>query len=380
LNESDKNGVRFVDITESWSSEMKNIGMVTGGLFTDFNNDQLVDLILVGEWMPICLFMNTGSSFTLLSDSAGLQYSHGWWNSIQGGDFDKDGDMDYLAGNLGLNSWLKATRDEPISMYADDYDQDGKIDPLLFHFVHGKNVPFHSRDLLVNQLSFLRRKFPTYADFAKADLNDILDEVQRKQSLEFFAYELRSSYIENLGNNRFKMRPLDISVQVSPMFGILIDDFDDDGFFDAIMAGNSKASNLTLGWYDASIGYFLKGKGDGTFEIKDGTRSGFYVDTDAKGIVQLGGINSEPVIVVANNDDSLSVFNRVSVPSHTLELPPGGSSGRLIYKDGSSQKIEFYNGGGYLSGQGRTLFLGRHVKSILVYDPSNRLLQEVSFD
>lgn len=380
LNESDGGKIKFVDVTDSLAPGLKKAGMVSCGLFTDFNNDGWIDLIIAGEWMPISFYENDSGSFRRLGAETGLNFSNGWWNSINGTDFDKDGDIDYIAGNLGLNTLLKASRQEPLTLYADDFDQDGLIDPLIFSHIKDRTVPFHPRNPVVSQLKYLAKKFPTFSDFAAADLNDILNEDQLKRAMELNCYELRSCYLENLGNEKFKMTPLPIITQVSPVYGILINDFDYDGYFDALLVGNSKASNLTIGWYDASIGYFLKGHGDGTFTVINGTKSHFFVDSYAKSMVQIKGIRNEPWVIVANTDDSLEVFRRKFNLSTTVICKKDALYGYLVFEDKSRQKIEFYKGSGYLSAQGNTFFPGSNVKSIQIYNSLNKQIQSISFD
>ncbi|MBS0000703.1 MAG: VCBS repeat-containing protein, partial [Cyclobacteriaceae bacterium] len=367
-------------VTDSIAPELRVAGMVSGGLFTDFNNDGLVDLVLVGEWMPVSFFENTGSSFRPLGSETGLEFSNGWWNSIVGADFDKDGDIDYVAGNLGLNSWLKASPGEPLSMFADDFDRNGQVDPLVFHYVNGKNVPFHPRSALVMQMNYLERQFPTYRDFAAAGLHEILDETQLKQARNLNIYEFRSSYIENLGNNKFRLSPLPVITQFAPVYGMLADDFDDDGNYDVILTGNSKTSNLTLGWHDASIGYLLKGMGDGSFSVMDGTESHLFADGDVKSLVRLNYRDTGSLVVVANNDDSLSFFRQKRGAGKVVGLPEDSAYGYIRFNDNSRQKIEFYKGYGYLSTQGNNLFTGKQVRQIEIYNANHGLLRTLSFD
>jgi enediyne biosynthesis protein E4 len=379
-NDSRDGNIHFTDVTDSFAPELRRPGMVSTGLFTDFNNDGLPDLVLAGEWMPVNFYENTGSSFRLLTGENGLEFSNGMWNSIIAADFDKDGDMDYIVGNLGLNSWLKASPAEPLSMFADDFDRNGHVDPLVFHYVHGKIVPFHPRSLLIAQLNYLEQHFPTYRDFAAAGLESILDEDQIQKAVNLNIYELRSCYIENLGENRFLLKPLPVITQSAPVFGLLADDFDGDGNFDVLLGGNSKASNLTLGWYDASIGYMLKGRGDGSFTVLDGTETHFYVDRDVKSMVQLNYGNSQPLILVANNDDSLAVFRKKKVSVRAVKLPSGCAYGYYIYRDNSRQKVEFYLGQGYLSARGDYIFPGSEVTGVEIFGPNHELLQSVDLD
>lgn len=159
-------GGNFTDVTPQYCPILKNLGMVTDALWTDFDQDGKVDLLLAGEWMPITFLKNTGENFVSVNSSTGIGQDTGWWNSLVSGDFDQDGDTDYVAGNLGLNSSFKASPDEPMTIYAKDLDNNGRIDPMLFCYMKAedgtrKPFPVHTRDDLVNQLVSIRRQYPT---------------------------------------------------------------------------------------------------------------------------------------------------------------------------------------------------------------------------
>ncbi len=379
-NDSRGAKIKFVDITENIAPGLKNVGMVTSGLWTDFNNDHLMDLVVVGEWMPITFFKNTGETFEKLGGETGLEYSSGCWNSIIGADFDKDGDIDYIAGNLGLNSWLKATQQEPLSLYSADFNHDGIVDPLIFNVVNGKQVPFHSRTLLISQMNYLGEKYPSYHEFANATLESMLDETQRVQAKKYFTYELRSSYIENLGDGKFDISPLPNIIQVAPVFGMSVDDFDLDGNFDVLVTGNSHATALRLGWYDASIGYFLKGNGNGNFTPYTGVGTGFFVDKDAKSMVRFKDSKNNALIAVASNNDSLMIFSTIKKYKNHIEVKESAAYVELYLRDKSIQKIEFYNGSGYLSSDGKTFFISSKVERLEVFDISGNVIEKISFE
>ncbi len=368
-NDSESGNIKFTDVTDEIAPGLSKVGMVTAALWTDYDNDNLVDLMVVGEWMPVTIFRNSGSSFQKLeAEKTGLESSEGWWNSVIGADFDKDGDIDYIVGNLGRNSWLKASTDEPLSLYADDFDRDGIIDPLFFNFVDGVKVPFHSRSLLVKQLNFLDKKYPTHRAYAEATFASLLSDAQIAGCQKFQANTFNSSYIENLGNNQFEIKPLHNLCQTSPIFGLSIGDFNEDGSFDVLMVGNAYSTALRLGWYDASIGIFLKGKGDGSFEVLPGTKSGFFVDTDAKSMVQMTGANSAQMIVVASNDDSLKVFETHRQASLVVYPKTESTWAQIFYFDGSKQKIEFYRGAGYLSAELPRIYINEFIHRIEFYN------------
>jgi len=159
--------------------------------------------------MPITIFINTGEELHL-QKSNNLANTNGWWNSINATDFDKDGDIDLVVGNWGLNTRLKASEEEPITLYNYDFDSNGKIDPLVTYFYQGIETPFASKDQLVKQLPFLNKRFLSYNDFAKANLKELFSNNSLKKANKKYAYTLASSYLENLGDNTFKLHELPI--------------------------------------------------------------------------------------------------------------------------------------------------------------------------
>jgi len=172
LFENDGNG-NFSDISSKYSAEFKNIGNVSDIVWVDINDDGLKDAIVAGHWMPISVFINDGKKLNLQKNN-GLLNTSGWWNTLVAEDFDKDGDIDIMVGNWGLNTRLKASKKEPITLYNSDFDDNGKIDPVVTYFYKGKETPFASKDELAKQLPFLNKKFLSYQDFAKASLSDLL--------------------------------------------------------------------------------------------------------------------------------------------------------------------------------------------------------------
>jgi hypothetical protein len=379
-NRTEKGKVIFKEVTENLAPGLSNIGVVTGAVWTDFNNDHLKDLIVVGEWMPISVFKNTGGGFINITDRAGLKHSDGWWNSITGADFDKDGDIDYIIGNQGFNSWIKASKEQPFLLYFDDYDLNGVIDPLFFNYHNGRIVPFHSRSLFLNQLDFLKSRFPTHRDFAQATLFDLLDQKQLENSRKLFTYELGSCYLENIGDESFRLIPLPNEVQVAPIFGTLPGDFDGDGNYDILMVGNAYSSALRLGWYDASIGYMLKGGGDGTFKVSSGISNGFYVDSDAKSLVKLRSKIHEEIVLVGNNNDQLKALKILDQYPLLVDLDIVKSDHAvLLFEDGTRQKVEFYRGSGYLSMNSAKNSFSKHVREIIFYDGLGKIINEIEF-
>jgi hypothetical protein len=382
---------KFIDITATACPALKQIGMVTSAIWTDFDNDLQLDLIITGEWMPVSFFKNVkgkliawdtdkGQVQTSLkresitvSDVQSLSYSHGWWNSITGADFDNDGDTDYIAGNLGLNSKFKASLREPVSIFAKDFDSNGSLDPILTYYIQGRNYPAHPRDDMIDQIVPLRGRFPRYANYASSTFEQIFTKEELQHAYELKAYILQSSYIENLGKGKFKLKALPVEAQFSPVFGMLTDDFNADGNMDILLSGNSYASEILTGWYDASIGLHLEGDGAGNFKSVHVNKSGFFVDKDAKALAKLYTHANQSLIIATTNADSLRVFKSTSRnTTHLIAIKPDEIYAEVWLQNGKKQRHEFYYGSGYLSQSSRKLSVSRQAKQVVVYDNSGK--------
>ena len=177
-------GGKFIDVTKKWYPSLQSIGMVTDALWSDFDKDGRVDLIIAGEWMPLTFLKNSGMAFTNITSNTGLSSHTGWWNSLTSGDFDNDGDIDYVAGNLGLNSNYKATAKQPMTLFAKDLDNNGSLDAMLFCYMMAedstlKPFPMHTKDDLISQLVSIRKKYPTYKDYGLATMDKLWTAADR---------------------------------------------------------------------------------------------------------------------------------------------------------------------------------------------------------
>jgi len=295
-NESTADGLLFKKDDQPVSEVFKNLGMVTSALWTDFNNDSWLDLIVVGEFMAIRCFQNDSGRLKEVTESSGLINTHGWWNSITSGDFDNDGDSDYILGNLGLNSRFKATANEPLCIYASDYDKNGQIDPVMCYFVDGKNYIAHSRNDLIDQINAMRVRFRTYSDYANSTFEESFTKAEIENAYVVKSETFENSYLENLGDGRFKLTALPRMAQIAPMYGMTTSDYDRDGNMDVLAVGNFYSGEVFSGRYDASIGWFLKGDGAGNFNSVDVSDSGFFVKGDAKSQANLFIKNQEIVV------------------------------------------------------------------------------------
>jgi hypothetical protein len=296
--ENDGQG-NFKDVTLKFGIDFKESGNVTDIVWIDLNEDNFLDAIVVGYWMPIKVFLNDGKKLTLQKNTQ-LQKTNGWWNSIKANDFDKDGDLDFIAGNWGLNTRLQASKNEPITLYSNDFDDNGTIDPVITYFYQKQETPFASKDELVKQLPFLNKKFLSYKDFAEASFTALLPKDKINGAFKKQVFELGSSYFENQGDNTFKKHQLPFMAQISSVNDIAVDDFNNDGYTDVLLVGNNYNINTQLGKLDASHGLILLNNKKGFFY--ESLDQDFDISGEARNIDKLS-INNEMFYVISINND-----------------------------------------------------------------------------
>jgi len=301
---------RFQDATEELNPELLRPGMVTDALWTDFNKDELPDLILVGEWMAVRLFQNTGTGFEELEGQEWMERSEGWWNTIESGDFDNDGDIDYVLGNTGKNFQIKPTPEEPATIYASDFDNNGSLDGVMCYYIKGRNAPLYSKLDLESQLPDLGKKYPDHQSFADQTITDIFPAELLENALRLKATNLSSSYLENLGNMQFGLSDLPVAAQLSPIYSIVSGDYNGDRNMDLILAGNFYGSRLKFGHLDANRGVVLLGNGDGSFVSVPNHKSGLFLDGEVRDVTQISLSPGKEILIFAPNNDSLQIYLR----------------------------------------------------------------------
>jgi hypothetical protein len=301
------NGGFFEDVTERWAPELKEIGLVTDAQFFDYNNDGLIDLCLSGEWMPITLFKNTGKQFTNATESAKLADKSGWWYSLHAADVDGDGDVDLIAGNLGLNAKYKGTDKEPFQVFYDDFDANGTNDIVLGYYNNGSAYPVRGRQCTSEQMPVVAQQFPTYQAFGTATLVDVYGQSLDK-ALNYKANWMATSYLENKGDGTFETHALPNAAQLSTVNGIVSTDINHDGNLDLVLAGNMHNAEVETKRHDASIGTVLLGNGKGGFHPVSYNQSGFAAMGDVKDLVLIKDEGLQPMILAAGNDKALQVY------------------------------------------------------------------------
>ncbi len=307
-NEYKETGVlKFTDVTEEVAPELLEAGLVTDAVWLDYDLDKKLDLVIVGEWMPITFLKNNGSSFENKTEKYGLDKSTGWWYSIVADDFDLDGDVDLVAGNLGLNYKYKADKNESFDVYANDYDKNGKLDIVLGYYHDGVQYPLRGKQCSSEQIPAIKVKYKDYNTFADASLEDVYSTQDLETSLHYQAWNFASSYIENKGNEEFEIRNLPNEIQLSSINGIIAEDFNSDGNLDLLVAGNLYSSEVETPRNDASYGKLLLGNGHGDFTPTSFFESGFYLKKDTKDLAKLKTKNGV-IIISANNNAAVELF------------------------------------------------------------------------
>ncbi|MEX1238861.1 MAG: hypothetical protein WEB30_04060, partial [Cyclobacteriaceae bacterium] len=259
-------------------------------------------------WMPVTIFIQSQNrELVNQTEAYNLGNTSGWWNEIEAYDFDDDGDLDLIGGNVGLNSRLRASLAEPVHIYIQDIDNNGALDHLMTYFNDGEEHPFISRDQLVNQVPYFKRKFLKYDAFREVRLNDIVP-AKESEYIRKTAVDFASCYFENEDDGKFSIRKLPAAAQLFPIFSFEIDDVNRDGHADILAIGNLYAVQPDIGRYDAGHGVVMLGDGKGNFTAVDHRKSGFFVRGEGRDIRGLKTPNGERVFLVARNNDTMLIF------------------------------------------------------------------------
>ena len=312
---------RFADVTERAAPGLAHVGMVTDAIWRDVDGDGRADLVVVGEWMPITVFRNVGGGRLARLDVRGLKASHGWWNRIVAGDFTGDGRVDFVVGNLGLNTRLQAAEHEPVTMHVKDFDQNGFVEQVIATYSGGKRYPLPLRDELIKSIPPLKARFLKHTAYAGLTLDEVFPPDQLAGAVEKTAQTFATALARNNGDGSFTLIPLSREAQIAPVYGILAHDVDGDGATDLLLAGNLDGVKPEIGRMSEGRGLLLRGDGKGGFEPVRSAESGFLVPGQARDIVRVRTARGN-LVVVARNNDRMLAFRLVPEGGRTVALRP----------------------------------------------------------
>lgn len=297
----------FKDITRQVAPELIKTGMIKDMQWADVDGDGDADMIIAGEWMPLKIFINDNGKFRLKNDSFGEIKTNGWWNCLSAGDIDGDGDIDFIAGNHGLNSRFKASPEKPVDLYINDFDLNGSVEQIICAYDQDKSFPYLLRHDLLGQLPGLEKKYPKYDLYKNQQITDIFTPEQLKHALHLSAYLLETCLFINDGKGNFTVRPLPQEAQYSPVYASHIFDFNSDGKPDILLGGNLYSVKPELGRYDASYGTLLEGDGKGNFKFISPGISGLRLDGEIRDLKEIK--TSRGIILMAGrSNDTVQQF------------------------------------------------------------------------
>lgn len=275
----------FRDVTGRVAPALARLGTVTDALWADVDDDGALDLVVVGEWMPVTILSNDNGLFDDATARSGLESLTGWWQSVAAADFDRDGDLDVVAGNMGLNQPYAPTAEAPFELYVHEFGGSGRDVTVLAYYEAGRQYPWFDRTVLASAIPSLLDRFPTHDAFARAALPEILGAGTLRSARRLEARTLATAYLENAGEGRFRVRPLPRAAQVSPVAGIIPADFDGDGAIDLVLAGNLHALDSGVPRADAGVGLFLRGDGAGGFDPVTPIESGLFLEGEVRRLI-----------------------------------------------------------------------------------------------
>ena len=304
---------KFSDVTEEVCPQLVSPGLINAAVWADIDNDKKPELIIAGDWMGLRVFKNQNGKLIEITESSGLKDVTGFWRSLAIADIDNDGDLDIVAGNLGLNNTFHINAKQPAEIIAKDFDMNGIIDPVFCYYIKNENgeyvlSPGISRDQLAVQVPSIKKRFDKNELYAKASMDEIFSKEDIGDALTLQCNETRSGYFENDGKGKFIFHPFPMAAQIAPVNAILINDFDGDGKNDILLAGNEYQYNVMTGSMDASYGLLLKGDGKENFDPLSAQKSGLIINGDVRDFKLINLKNIGKAVLVSRNNDKMQVL------------------------------------------------------------------------
>ena len=367
----------FTDVTEYLANGLLQSGMIKSAIWTDYDNDNDLDIIAVGDWMGIKVWKNNSGAFTEVAKESGLDSTNGHWRSIVGGDFDNDGDIDYVVGNLGTNTRYHATREFPLELHYKDYDENGSVDFLHGRYEDSVLYPARLTASLIIQMPTLRYKYLFAKSFADAKLTSIVGgDTNLYSGGSRYVYEMNSLMLINDGKGSFTTKRLPVISQISPIYGMIAEDIDNDGNLDLVHTGNFYGPDRDMWRYDAGIGMVLKGDGKLGFKELSVKESGFYVPGEGRALIMMPRADKNSLLLLSSaNKGTLQIFEKtLNAKTSLLKLNQSEMLTHAIieYKNGKKRRHEFHNGSGHLSQGIHVLQADPSISKILLFDSSGK--------
>ena len=297
----------FKDVSKAVLGNTRNLGMVTDAAWLDTDGDKFPELILVGDWMPVTILKNTKCTFNV-ENKTEVPVSNGWWKCMQPADVDGDGDMDFVLGNLGMNHNLKASENEPVELYVNDFDGNGTTEQIITCFRQGKSCPAILKSDLQKQIPSIKQKFLKFSDYAKASITDLFSSSQMEGQTVRMVNNTQSSFLINEGRGKFTLKALPQETQVSPINSIQTIDYNKDGNLDILLVGNFFDNIPELGRYDANYGIILAGKGKGNYNVQTSKQTGFFTKGQVRKMRVINGLEGKKEVILVKNNEKAQVF------------------------------------------------------------------------
>jgi len=381
-NISTKKDVKFLNSTKKVFKDI-DFGLVSDVIWSDFDNDNWIDLIIASEWSPIRFFKNDNGVFYEIKKS-GIEQFSGWWNSLASLDIDNDGDSDYIAGNFGENSYLRASQTEAISLLAKDFDSNGSIDPFISYYLRDslgvrRNYIYHPMEDVIKQFTGIRKKYNSYGAFGEDTMDDLFDLELLKDVIVKKSTWMKTSWIENLGNSKFKMHSLPVQAQWAPVYGILAFDYNKDSYKDLMLVGNDYGIETKQGRADALNGIVLKNIEGKSFNFIEIEQTNFTVSKDAKSLIKINTAKNDFLYISSQNNDSLKVYRKVgNNKNKIISWEIGEQSCKMYFDSNNYRFIEKNTQNSFQSQSSEKVLLTSKVEKLDFFNQKGNLTRSIN--